>query len=309
MQVLVASVGKGGVNHQSDVLVVQGLINQCIGLIAPRALVPVSGLCDTSLLNAIADFQRLVEKLGSPDGLVDPGGETFLALTTCASGKPFVPKTPPVPPAPPAGAGHKYTDNPLEVATATTTPTARDVVALVRQSWPELSENGARTLAAQFMQETGSGKFCFNWNLGNIKAGPNELHMYLRGVWEVDSPARAQDQVTKAAGLAHMATPEEIKAHGWTCPAGQAIAVFDPPHPQSRFRAYTSLQDGAQRWVAHHKSTAQKHPEFVTQLNNGDCAAAAKTLKSVGYYSGSESDYARNMTSMKAQIDKQLGAA
>ena len=304
MQTLVASVGKGGVNQRSDVLVIQGLINQCIGLLAPRVPVQVNGDCDSSLIDAIVDFQGRVQKLPSPDGRIDPGGETFLALTTSASAKPLTPSAPPDP-----APGHKYTDSVMEVPTKTTTPSARDVVTLVRQSWPELTEAGARTLAAQFMHETGGGKFCFNWNLGNIKAGPTDLHMYLRGVWEVDSPAKAQDQVNKAGGLAHLATPTEMKAHGWTCPPGQAIAVFDPPHPQSRFRAYNSLQDGAQRWVAHHKATAQKHPEFVTQLNNGDCAGVANTLKRVGYYTGSESDYARNMTSMKAQIDKQLGAA
>ena len=56
---------------------------------------------------------------------------------------------------------------------------------MLRTSWPELTENGARTLAAQFMGETGGGRFCFNWNLGNVKAGPNDPHMCLRGVWEV----------------------------------------------------------------------------------------------------------------------------
>ena len=307
MQRLVASVGQGGANHRSDVLTIQGLINQCIGFIVPRAFVPVSGHCDSILTEAIQDFQGRVVKLDSPDGRVDPGGKTFNALIACASGKPYQPNSPSVPVAP-AGPGHIYTKNPLEVATTRTTPTAGEVVAAVRQSWPELTANGARTLAAQFMHETGSGKYCFNWNLGNVKSGPNDPHMYLHGVWEVDSPAKAQSQVDNAGGLAHLATAEEIRKHGWGCPEGKAIAVFDPPHPQSRFRAYASLQDGAQRWVAHHQATAKKRPDFVTQLNSGDCAAVAKTLKGVGYYTGSESDYARNMTSLKAQIDKQLGA-
>ena len=177
----------------------------------------------------------------------------------------------------------------------------------MRANWTELNESGARTLAAQFMHETGDGKHCYNWNLGNVKAGPSDRHMYLHGVWEVDTPEQAKAQVDKAGGLAHLATPEEIKKHGWSCPAGMTVAVFDPPHPQSRFRAYASLQEGAQRWIAHHKATAQKHPEFLTELNAGDCAAVAKTLKKVGYYTGGEADYAHSMKSKKAAIDKQLG--
>jgi hypothetical protein len=68
------------------------------------------------------------------------------------------------------------------------------------------------------MAETGGGNFCFNWNLGNVKAGPNEPHMYLKGVWEVDSPSSAEAQVARANGLAHIAMPEEIKRQRWACP-------------------------------------------------------------------------------------------
>jgi hypothetical protein len=305
MQELSGSVGKDSANSPGDVLIVQQLINQCIALIQPRAPLSENGQCDLLTIDAITDFQRRIVKLNSPDGRVDPGGRTLEALNVCASGKAL----PGTVTAPVTAPGKKYTDSPNEVPTKTTTPTAGDVVALVRQAWPELNEDGARTLAAQFMHETGGGRFCFNWNLGNVKSGPDNLHMYLRNVWEVDTPERAQAQVAGSGGLGHIATADEIKQHGWSCPAGMAVAVFDPPHPQSRFRAYVSLPDGAQRWVAHHQATAQKHPEFLAELNAGDCAAVAKTLKQVGYYTGGESDYANSMTAKKAAIDKELGAS
>ena len=207
----------------------------------------------------------------------------------------------------PAG-GRKYTSSMNEVVTQTTTPTPREVVAMLLQAWPQLTEEGARTLTAQFMAETGGGKYCFNWTLGNVKAGPNEPHMYLRGVWEVDSPEGAQAQVARANGLAHVATPDEIKKHGYSCPTGKKVAVFDPPHPQCRFRAYGSLQDGAQRWLGHHQKIALRDANFVIALNKGDIGAVAHALKQAGYYTAGEADYARAMKRTKTEIDRNLGA-
>ena len=172
-----------------------------------------------------------------------------------------------------AAGGKTYTSNPREVLTRRTTPTPLDVVNMLLASWSELTANGARTLTAQFMAETGGGRYCFNWNLGNVKSGPNELHMYLHGVWEVDSPHGAQAQVARANGLAHIATADEVKKHGWGCPPGKAIAVFEPPHPQCRFRAYGSLQDGSQRWLLHHQAIARRDINFLTALNAGNSAS------------------------------------
>jgi hypothetical protein len=304
MEKLKGRVGKDGVNSPSDVLIVQKLINRSLHLIEPRAPLREDGQCGSLTIDAIAEFQRRIVKLKSPDGRVDPGGHTLEALNFCASGKTYVPKQTVSVTSP----GRKYTDHPKEVPTKTTTPTAAQVVAMLRQVWPELNEHGARTLAAQFLHETGGGKYCFNWNLGNVKAKAGELHMYLQNVWEVDTPERVQAQVAKSSGLAHIAGAEEIKKRGWSCPAGKAIAVFAPPHLQCRFRAYESLQDGAQRWVAHHRSTARKQPDYIDHLNAGNTTAVAKTLKKVNYYTGGEADYADGMKAKKSAIDKHLGA-
>jgi hypothetical protein len=204
--------------------------------------------------------------------------------------------------------GRKYTDNPKEEITHNTKPSAQDVVSMLLRIWPELGQTGARTLAAQFMAETGGGNYCFNWNLGNVKAGSNEPHMYLRGVWEVDSPSGAQGQVARANGLAHIATPAEIAQKGWRCPAGMAIVVFEPPHPQCRFRAYSSLEDGAQRWLGHHRRIANTNQNYLPALTRGDIAAVAHALKLAGYYTAGEADYARAMTRAKQDIDRILGA-
>ncbi len=205
-------------------------------------------------------------------------------------------------------AAGKYTDSPLEQVTKTTKPTAREVVNMLLSVWPELTQTGARTLTSQFMAETGGGKYCFNWNLGNVKASASEPHMYLKGVWEVyGSKESAEGAAAKAGGKAHVATEEEIKKNGWGCPPGKAIVVFDPPHAQCRFRAYGTLQEGAQRWLNHHKAIATRDSTFVASLNSGDTAVVAKALKKVGYYTAAESDYAKGMANWKKIIDKELG--
>jgi hypothetical protein len=201
--------------------------------------------------------------------------------------------------------GKKYTDAANEFPVQRTTPTAAQVVGMLQLSWPELTPNGARTLTAQFMAETGGGKYCFNWNLGNVKAGANDPHMYLANVWECDSQAGADGQVARAGGLARIATAEESAKHGWKCP--NVVVVFSPPHAQCRFRAYSSLADGAQRWLSHHKTIAANNPDFLTAINAGDVAAVAHSLKMARYYTAAEADYARAMTRTKADIDKQLG--
>jgi hypothetical protein len=182
---------------------------------------------------------------------------------------------------------------------------AADVVAMLLKWWPDLSQTGARTLAAQFMAETAGGKYCFNWNLGNVKAGPNDPHMYLHNVWECDTPGGAAIQVQNSNGLAHIALPEEIKQHGWRC--AEAVVVFQPPHAQCRFRAYESLSVGAQLWLGHHQKIAKSNVDYVKAINAGDIPAVAHFLKLAHYYTAPEDAYASGMASQKKVIDQKLG--
>jgi len=312
------SVGKGGKNVRADVIAVQNLINLSYQAIVPVRLLPVTGVCDGLLIDAISQFQQRVLKMPVPDGRVDPGGRTLFALNTTSTGEPFLqgpfPYTMPAvggttPLAAPGGAGKRYTDNPNEVVAKTTVPAPKDVVAMLRQGWTELTEQGARTLTAQFLHETGGGKSCFNWNLGNVKTGSTSVpHMYLRNVWEGLSPAGAEVEITKGEGRVRPATAEEIKAHGWSVPAGKSVVVFQPPHPASRFRAYPSLAEGARGWMDHHKGVATRFAD-VSSANAGDCAAVANILKRDRYYTGNEGTYARNMVAKKAELDRTLGPA
>lgn len=200
----------------------------------------------------------------------------------------------------------KYTNNANEVLTQQTPLTPAPVVTLLLANWSALTANGARTLTAQVMTETG-GTHCYNWNVGNVKSGANDPHMYLRNVWEVDTPEKAATQVAGAGGLARIATDDEITKHGWARKEGKTIVVYNPPHAQCRFRAYTSLQDGAQRWLGKHQTIAGQNADYVANLNAGSITAVARALTQARYFTQDEAIYAAGMTRWKRDIDKALG--
>jgi len=108
------------------------------------------------------------------------------------------------------------------------------------------------------------------------------------------------------ASLARIASAEEIRKRNWQAP-GKTIAVFEPPHPYSRFLAYPSLTEGAKGWIGKHKRVAAVQPQYVKFANAGDCVTVAFILKQVKYYTGNEGFYARNMALKKAALDRALG--
>jgi len=70
--------------------------------------------------------------------------------------------------------------------TKRTTPTVREFAATLLRVWPDATKRQAGILYAHFSGETGAGRFCWNWNLGNVKhvAGDGYDYVSLRGVWE-----------------------------------------------------------------------------------------------------------------------------
>ena len=85
MTVLTAAVGGGGVNREVDVRAVQALLNRHVAALGATPLAE-SGLADERTLAAIRLFQSQVMRLTAPDGRVDPGGRTWLALNGTAVG-------------------------------------------------------------------------------------------------------------------------------------------------------------------------------------------------------------------------------
>ena len=108
---------------------------------------------------------------------------------------------------------------------------------------------------AHFCIECGKGKQCFNWNIGNIK--------YSKG----------HDYTMYRCG--------EI--------IGGKQQYFDPPHPQTWFRSYPSLQDAV-----------QEHLKFLKLYRYSEAFDAAKdlnpelyveNLKKGGYFTANLDSY------------------
>ena len=178
-------------------------------------------------------------------------------------------------PGAPGVPGELYTQNPLESRTQRTrVDPGAQVVPVLRDVWPEVGELGARTLAAQFALETGAGVHCYNFNLGNHKAGANEPHMYLRGVWE-GVPRAAFERLRTDATFGELVHEETTRGNcrgGHLVPPGNLVAAFAPPHPAARFRAHATLEDGATRFVSLHRQIAPACQSSCSRSASGTAA-------------------------------------
>ena len=201
----------------------------------------------------------------------------------------------------------KYTADPNEVPLQLTTPPVRDVVTALRASWPGLGEQGGRTMTAQFVLETGWGKHCFNWNIGNMKPKTaQQTYAFRPSVWECYGPSDASSYVANGHGLVHLATADEIKQHE-ACTAPKVMVIFLAPHDQCRFLAFASLLGGAQALVERHKKVISFDPNYLSELNAADIPNVVSALNKSGYFTSNVGQYTASMISVKARIDKQLG--
>lgn len=78
MTTLTASVGRGGRNHPDDVRTVQELLNQFSPL-RPDPPLAEDGEVGEHTIDAIESVQRYLG-FSDPDGRIDPGGKTYIAL-------------------------------------------------------------------------------------------------------------------------------------------------------------------------------------------------------------------------------------
>lgn len=210
------------------------------------------------------------------------------------------------------GPGTRYTEDPLEAPTRQTRiDPAGDLVPALRQVWPAIGEEGARTLAAQFSLETGAGRHCYNFNLGNHKGSAKAPHMYLRGVWEgLDSDEVARLRKDPLFGkLVREESEEDIRKKGHVVPKGKLVVVLDPPHPGARFRAYPNLLSGVEQFASLHRKIGAKNEPYMEALRAGDTRGVARLLGSsaIRYYTGNVDAYAQGMANHRAILDEGLG--
>jgi hypothetical protein len=75
---MVASVGHGGLNRTDDVRLVQELLNRHLQPLQPPLV--VDGVMSPRIVAAITAFQRRVLNMHRPDGCIQPGDCTIVAL-------------------------------------------------------------------------------------------------------------------------------------------------------------------------------------------------------------------------------------
>lgn len=120
------------------------------------------------------------------------------------------------------------------------------------------SNKSLALLWAQWALETGRGKAIHCCNFGNLKRSsgdPTDWTMY-----------RCSEIIDN----------KEV--------------FFDPPHPQTHFRAYRSVIDGAKDYILF-LSKRKRYLKAWEEVKNGDPAAFGHELKVAGYYTANEAKY------------------
>lgn len=175
-------------------------------------------------------------------------------------------------------------------------PTTRTPVSLVdftraaMRNWggPLPSERAMALLLGQYRVETGGmGENTWNWNVGNHKYSGSGPFMSLVGVCEPVPPSDVPRLVTQGA----IKTPEASSCRGQAAPAGKVMVEWIPPHPTTRFQAFSSLDDG----MSYHLGRLKKRfPRAWGALQEASTPEDfAQALHAQGYFTADPGAYAK----------------
>src|ERR1700690_207020 len=150
------------------------------------------------------------------------------------------------------------------VTTVKTTPTIPNFIKSVIVSYNKMyntvpSKEAVGILFSQWSIETGQGKNCYNWNLGNVKyvqANGDVPYMALSGVWEIVNGIRIEIPIT---------------------------------NPGAWFRSFEVLDEGMEFYLGFIKNG--RYASAWPCMQAGDVAGYAHQLRLHGYYTASEASY------------------
>lgn len=140
---------------------------------------------------------------------------------------------------------------------------------LIQESRP--TRASVLVLLAHWALETGFGRFCWCWNIGNKKRVPGRPYYQVRCSEIIDGVEQ------------------------W----------FDPPHPQTSFIAYSSLQEGADDYLTGLRGMFRAAWPAVVA---GDPALFCHMLKLSRYYTASEAVYTDGVCRCFLQLDHVIPA-
>ncbi len=150
------------------------------------------------------------------------------------------------------------------------------------------SEHALTTLVAMSALETGHWKSCWNYNLGNVKAGDS---------WEGEYTCLANVR-ENIGGRERWFSPDGETDGKNGPPIGERFPV-PPGHPATRFRAFDSLSDGCSGWVE--KLTKGYRGPLEALLAGASTDDFAAGLKRLGYFTADLDSYQSLLRALYAQ--------
>lgn len=181
-----------------------------------------------------------------------------------------------------------------QVEVKRTVVTLREFTRAVLRAWSHVGQGhptkeAIAVLWAQNRIETG-GDYCWNWNIANVKKVPGDGFNFhcLNNVWEGYAPVDAARLI--ASGEAR---EDKNADHAKAVGVDRVSVLFNPPHRQTQFRAFASLDAamGEHLELLAHKRYTTAWPSVLA----GDYRAFAQALKERGYFTAAASAYAAGM--------------
>lgn len=159
-----------------------------------------------------------------------------------------------------------------------------DLYSALKKASPDLSKDALSVLIAHWALETGRGKKCIAYNIGNIKCPDEHKSNYCYFVtFERLSSREAADYVAKSTEENHAVITVSL-------PSGNCLVTFYPNHPACRFCAYETLDEGVADYLLHLKTRFAACWHFVEE---GNVIQFCHSLKEQGYYTASEAVYTK----------------
>src|SRR3990172_5873638 len=151
-----------------------------------------------------------------------------------------------------------------------------EAVYALREAWKRIYGNyptnkSLALLWSQWCLESGRGKFCRNYNFGNIK----KRHS--------NATTKIEDDGSLFAMFENVG--EIIN--------GKQV-IFQPPHLQTHFRAYKTVTDGAEDYIKFISQKKQYQKAWLAVIA-GDPERFGHELKISGYYTASEQLYTKGI--------------
>jgi hypothetical protein len=143
-----------------------------------------------------------------------------------------------------------------------------------------------------------TGKYCKmnNYNIGNIKSVPNDGKDYTFYTCNEILSVKSANALV----LNQKLDGGEVKITKML-PDSKCLVYFYPSHKYSRFRAYSTLEEGA---IDYLDFLFKRYGKAWDAVLSGDPKVFSQTLKKLKYYTASEEEYTKAMVSLYKEFSK-----